>query len=125
MVQKPFLIKHTQSRRVRKGSGKGNGKVEIDLPRTRNPGKSRKVPGTFPGRVHVDCKFRFYPFWDEQDTSYRNQPIETCVLIVFLRCVFGPVSGPIKNPQSRKVREGSGKVSAKLIILRRARNKNK
>jgi len=42
----------------------------------------------------------------------------------FLVTVSGHVSGPIKNPQSRKVREGSGKLNGKLIIFRTARNKN-
>ena len=58
-------------------------------------------------------------------SATRNHLIETLILIAFLVTVSGPVSGLVKNPQSRKVREGSGKVSAKLIILRRARNKNK
>ena len=54
--------KTPQSSKVREGSGKGNGKVETDLPKHRNPGRSGKVPRTFPGRGHTHFKFRFYPF---------------------------------------------------------------
>jgi len=64
--------KKTQSSKVREGSGKGNGKVETDLPKTRNPGRSGKVPRTFPGRRHMHCKFRFYPFLNEMTVEYKN-----------------------------------------------------
>ena len=47
----------------------------------------------------------------------RNHLIETRILIEFPVTVSGPVSGLAKKTQSRKVREGSGKVSAKLIRL--------
>ena len=111
------FFKKPQSRKVREGSGKGNGKVETDLPRTRNPGRSGKVPRTFPGRRHMHCKFRFYPFLNDMVSSYQKHLIETLILIAFLVTVSGPVSGLVKNPRSRKVGEGSRKVSAKLIIL--------
>ena len=37
------LAKNPQSSKVREGSGKGNGKVETDFSKTRNPGRSGKV----------------------------------------------------------------------------------
>ena len=67
--------KTPQSSKVREGSGKGNGKVETDLPKTRNPGRSGKVPRTFPGRRHMHCKFRFYPFLNEM--AWFRQPETT------------------------------------------------
>ena len=43
----------------------------------------------------------------------RNQFGETMVSVVFLLPVSDSVSGPIKNPQSGKIREDSGKISGK------------
>ena len=43
----------------------------------------------------------------------RSQFGETMVSVVFLLPVSDSVSGPIKNPQSGKIREDSGKISGK------------
>mgnify|MGYP006096014155 CR=1 FL=1 len=98
--------KNPQSRKVREGSGKGNGKVETNLPKTRNPGRSGKVPGSVPGREHMHLKFRFYAFWDDQDWFSRNQPMKTCILLPFLL----PVSGPVSDRSKTRNPGRSGKV---------------
>ena len=98
--------KKLQSSKVREGSGKGNGKVETDLPKSCNPGRSGKVPGRVTGRGNVYCELRFYPFFDEVHWFARDHLVETDTLRAYLVAVSGPVSGPFKKPA---IQQGPGR----------------